>query len=247
MNTYKADLHIHTILSPCGDLFMSPANIISEASKKGLDIIGITDHNSTRQAPLIYELGKKDGIFVLCGAEVTTKEEAHCLCFMPDMGSLNIFQTYLDDHLPDIKNDNDKFGFQVCVNNKEDIVFEEERLLLSAIDQSVDQIEQKVHELNGLFIPAHVNRPMFSLISQLGFVPPDLKFDALELSRHITIKQFKKQNIYLKDATFMYNSDAHIVSDIGTVYTEFKIVKRSFEEIKKALHKENNRSVSVPL
>lgn len=81
MNQYKADLHIHTLLSPCGDLEMSPRNIISAAKQRGLHIIGITDHNSTFQAPLVKELGQEAGLFVLCGAEVTTREEIHCLAF----------------------------------------------------------------------------------------------------------------------------------------------------------------------
>lgn len=244
MNTYRADLHMHTILSPCGDLFMSPAAIIKQAAKKGLDIIGITDHNATRQSKLIHELGKQQGIFVLCGAEVTSKEEAHCLCFFPDFEKLDVFQEYLDIHLPAIMNDTDKFGFQVCVNLDEDIVFQEDRLLISALDQSIDQISNKVYELGGIFIPAHINRPMYSVVSQLGFIPPDLKFDALELSRHISVEEFKKQNKYLIKEVFIKNSDAHFVDDIGSVYSEYTMQSRSFDELKLALHNLQGRSVN---
>jgi len=56
MKTYRADLHIHSVLSPCGDLDMSPVNIVEEASRKGLDIIGITDHNTTRHTGLVKRL-----------------------------------------------------------------------------------------------------------------------------------------------------------------------------------------------
>jgi predicted metal-dependent phosphoesterase TrpH len=77
MKIFRADLHIHTVLSPCGDLGMSPANIISEAVQKGIDIIGITDHNTTRHCKLISRLAAEKGIFVMQGAEVTTKEEVH--------------------------------------------------------------------------------------------------------------------------------------------------------------------------
>lgn len=243
MNTYRADLHMHTILSPCGDLQMSPQNIITEAAKKGMDIIGITDHNSTRQAKLVRELGIKQGIFVLCGAEITTKEEAHVLAFMPDDEKLAILQSFLDENLPDIPNDENQFGYQVCVDEREDIVFQEDRLLISGIQQSVDVIEKFVHHFGGIFIPAHINRPRYSIISQLGFVSSDLDIDALELSRHITKDDFLQQNHALKDYAFIRSSDAHFVADVGTIYTKFVLEKRSFDEIKLALHSKKGRHI----
>jgi len=92
MNTYRADLHIHSLLSPCGDLEMSPANIVSEASKMGIDIIGITDHNTTRHCNLISRLAADKGIFVMQGAEITTREEVHCLVFFENTDTLDLLQ-----------------------------------------------------------------------------------------------------------------------------------------------------------
>lgn len=235
LKPYRADLHMHTILSPCGDLAMSPATIIEEAKKKELQIIGITDHNTTLQAPLVQQLGKEQGVFVLCGAEVCSKEEVHCLCFLPDESSREQFQHYLDKHLPDIQNDVQKFGYQVCVNVREEIIYEEPRSLLSAINQSTEQIEQTVHQLGGIFIPAHINRPSYSLISQLGFVAPELKVDALELSRSTSISDFKRSNPYLKDYPFIQSSDAHYRNDIGCVFTILEMPELSFAAIKNTL------------
>ena len=99
----RADLHIHTVLSPCGDLEMSPENILYFAQVQGLNMIGITDHNSTRQAPIIRDYGKTKGIFVLTGAEICSKEEVHALTFFETDEQLTIFQHYLDVHLPDIR------------------------------------------------------------------------------------------------------------------------------------------------
>ena len=243
MKTYKADLHIHTVLSPCGDLEMSPENIVKQALKKELQIIGITDHNSTRHCRLISEIAKKNGIFVLCGAEVTTREEVHCLCFMPNFEKLAIFQDYLDQHLPDIKNDVTQFGYQVQVDEDEQIIYEEEKLLISALDQSIGQIEEKVHQLGGLFIPAHINRPAFGLINQLGFVPDDLNYDALEISKHITKSWFIGKNPYLKSKIFIQSSDAHFIENLGEVSTIFRLEKPDFDEIKMALHNTGGRSV----
>ena len=243
MNRFKADLHIHTVLSPCGDLEMSPSTIIRVAKSKQLDLIGITDHNTTRQCAVIRELGQREGIYVLCGTEVTTKEEAHCLAFFETNESLEAFQIYLDAHLPLVKNDPDLFGYQVAVDADDNIFFEEDRSLLSAINQSIEKIEEKIHALNGIFIPAHVNKSKNSVISQLGFIPTDLKFDALELSRHISIATFISQNKYLKNKVFIKSSDAHLPELIGETTTIFVMEALNFEEIKKALHNIDNRTV----
>ena len=86
----RADLHIHTVLSPCGDLDMSPANIIGMALQKGLSLIGISDHNSTRQAPVIQQLGERQGLRVLCGTEINTAEEVHALASLPHSSTSSI-------------------------------------------------------------------------------------------------------------------------------------------------------------
>lgn len=245
MNRFKADLHIHTVLSPCGDLEMSPTNIIRAAKSKQLDLIGITDHNTTRQCAVIRELGQREGIYVLCGAEVTTKEEAHCLAFFDTTESLEAFQVYLDAHLPQVKNNPDLFGYQVAVDADDNIFFEEDRSLLSAIDQSIEKIEEKIHSLNGIFIPAHVNKSKNSVISQLGFIPGDLNIDALELSKHISREEFISKNKYLKDKVFIKSSDAHLPELIGETTTIFVMEALNFEEIKKALHNIDNRTVII--
>ncbi|MDP4289825.1 MAG: PHP domain-containing protein [Bacteroidota bacterium] len=243
MNIFKGDLHIHTVLSPCGDLEMSPSNIIHIAKSKQLDLIGITDHNTTRQCKIVRQIGQREGIFVLCGVEVTTKEEAHCLAFFETLEALEAFQVYLDAHLPEVKNDPDLFGYQVVVDEDDNILYEEERSLLSAIDQSIEKIEQMTHSLNGIFIPAHVNKGKNSIISQLGFVPDDLKADALELSKHIGREKFINKNKYLKNNVFIRSSDAHLPELIGETTTLFVMENLNFEEIRKALHNIDNRRV----
>jgi PHP family Zn ribbon phosphoesterase len=231
----RLDLHIHTLLSPCGSLEMSPARIIEEAKRKKLDIIGIADHNTTRQCREVKRLGEKSGITVFCGAEVTTKEEAHCLTFFEDSTSLDLFQKFLDKHLPDIKNVPEKFGDQVWVDEDEMIAGEEERLLISALDVDVEEIERKVHELNGIFIPAHIDRPMYSIISQLGFLPPALHVDALEIAG------FSKKEMMIRtyglpdDILFITSSDAHHPHQIGTKYTELDMKEATFAEFRRFL------------
>ncbi len=246
MQQYRADIHVHTLLSPCGDLEMSPANIVERAAELNIQILGIADHNSTKQAPLVQKLAAARGIFTLCGAEVTTKEETHCLAFFENQHTLAEFQQYLDDHLPDIKNDTKYFGHQVVIDEQEMIVEEIEKLLISALNQSLNQVEKKVHELNGLFIPAHIDRPKYSLISQLGFVPPDLKADAFEISRFTTQKKMLAKFPYLSKFSFIHNSDAHHPDQLGSSFTVFQLEKPDFSEIKMALKGEGGRKVINP-
>lgn len=245
MKLFKADLHTHTVLSPCGDLEMSPLNIVTKAKDKGIDILGITDHNSTKNCKALDQVAKKHDLFILKGAEVTTKEEVHCLTFFENYDELFDFQQYIDEHLPKIKNDIKKFGYQVVVDQNENIIEQADWLLISALDASIEQIEKKVHELNGLFIPAHIDRSRYSVLSQLGFVPTDLNIDALELSKFTNKDEFLGQNNYLADYTFIQSSDAHFVDNIGETTTDFLMEEKSFGEIRQALKSVNNRKVLI--
>ena len=242
---YKADLHIHTLLSPCGDLDMTPSEIVRLAKERGLDIIGITDHNTTKHGRLAREYGRQAGIYVLTGVEITTKEEAHCLAFFDSDEDLDTFENYLQENLPDIPNDTDKFGYQVQIDKEENIIYEEPKLLLSAIDKTVEEIAGKVHALNGLFIPAHIDRPKFSIPSQLGFIPFDLDIDAVEISHNTNREDYLSKNKYLKQKTFIQSSDAHYPDRIGSAHCYFNIENFSFEEIKWALHQKEGRSVTT--
>ncbi|MFA7116714.1 MAG: PHP domain-containing protein [Bacteroidales bacterium] len=244
MKIFKADLHNHTVLSPCGDLEMTPSFIISTAKEKKYDIIGITDHNTTLQAREIKRIVGNGFPFILCGAEITTKEEAHCLAFC-DMDRLDELQSYLSEHLPNIKNNPDYFGYQLLVNEKEEVLEQEERLLISATDQSITEIEVFVHSLDGIFIPAHIDKTSTSVISQLGFIPSDLKADALEFSAKCNIEEFLSSNPYIKKLNKQYirSSDAHFPSYFGQCETFFHINELSFDEIRMAFRRENGRFV----
>ena len=242
MNTYRADLHVHTVLSPCGDIEMTPAFIIRQAKACGLDMVGITDHNSTLQCAEVRRIGEREGVFVLCGAEVTTQEEVHCLVFMEDPEKLNLFQTYLSRHLPSVKNKPELFGYQMVVNEQEEILYEAPYLLISALSQSIDQVEQEVHRLGGLFIPAHIDKQKDSLFSQLGFVPPDLQVDALEISYRTSVDKLPLQP---KRYSYISSSDAHYPNEFSRRQTLFHIESLTFDEIRKALHGIEGRSVEI--
>jgi 3',5'-nucleoside bisphosphate phosphatase len=245
MKTFRADLHIHTVLSPCGDLDMSPGNIVSEALKKGLDIIGITDHNTTRHCNLIKRMAEEKGIFVMQGAEITTKEEVHCLTFFENTESLNKLQEFLDNYLPDIINNPAIFGHQVQVDENENIIYEEKKLLINALSKSFKEVELFVHNLGGLFIPAHIDRMKNGIYSQLGFLPENMKADALEISGASSTEKFTALHPEIKEFTLIRSSDAHLPYSIGSNFSCFNIERPSFEEVMMALKGTNGRKVII--
>lgn len=243
MKLFRADLHIHTVLSPCADLEMSPKNIVRKAKEHNLDIIGITDHNSTLQCEIVRREAKKEGITVYTGVEITTQEEIHCLAFFESNTALSKFQTFIDQNLPDYKNNPDLFGYQVVVDENENIVYEEDKLLISALNADIDSVESIVHKLNGIFIPAHTNKPANSLLSQLGIIPPSLKVDAFEITNQITNEDFLSQNLLSNDTVIVRNSDAHFIDQIAAVATVLEMESPDFSEFRLALNNLRGRKV----
>jgi hypothetical protein len=125
----------------------------------------------------------------------------------------------------------------------QDALEECDTLLIVGINQSIDQLRNKVRELNGFFIPAHVDRQRFGIISQLGFIPDDLDPDAIE----ILDSQDSFRRIYpgLHPYRKIKNSDAHHPNQIGSSYSLFKMEQISFTEIAYALRGEKGREVLV--
>lgn len=214
---------------------MSPLAIINKAKERSLDIIGVTDHNSTLMAPIIKEIGEREGVYVLCGAEVTTIEEVHILAFVDGSKALTQLQEYLNRYLMKVPNNPDIFGYQLVVNESEEVLYQEENLLIGAIEQSLDEVERFVHSLGGIFIPAHIDKASNSLLSQLGFLPPDLSVDALEFSANCKVDSFIKNNAYLIGNSFICSSDAHYIEDVGRCSTLLEMNSISFESIKEAV------------
>lgn len=245
MNQYRVDLHIHTVLSPCADFEMTPANIVQRAKETGLQIIGITDHNSTKNALLVKKLAQKEGIYVLTGAEVTTKEEVHCLAFFEHENQLAQFQKYLDKQRTVIPNPDGHFGYQPVVDENDNILELIPNYLPAALKSGIDDIQKVVENLDGIFIPAHVDRPSNGLFSQLGFMPPGLKFDAMGISRLTSEKDVRKHHVIQKEITLIRNSDSHYLEQIGEIYTSFYLKEISFSEIKYALNQKDGRFVKI--
>ncbi|HXH86703.1 MAG TPA: PHP domain-containing protein, partial [Nitrospira sp.] len=181
MKEFKADLHIHTCLSPCADLEMSPRNIVNEAKRKGLQVIGICDHNSAENVPAVVKNAAREGIAVIGGMEVTSKEEVHILALFGNDESLSSFQQVVHENLHGT-NDEQLFGEQVIVNEDEEVIGFSDKLLIGATDLTIERLVDLIHEHDGLAIAAHVDREGFGILGQLGFIPEGLPLDALELA-----------------------------------------------------------------
>jgi hypothetical protein len=224
---------------------MTPANIVDRAAKCGLQIIGITDHNSTKNALLVKKLAEKKGIFVLTGAEVTTKEEVHCLAFFEFEEQLIQFQQYLDRHIIKIPNPDGQFGYQPVVDEHDNILELIPYYLPAAIKKGINDVQKMVESLDGIFIPAHVDRQSNGIFGQLGFIPPGLKFDAMGISWWNSEKYVRKHYVLEKEITLIRNSDAHYLQQIGEIYTSFYLNEISFSEIKCALNQIDGRFVKI--
>ena len=240
LRLYKADLHIHTCLSPCTELSMSPKGILTAATKRGIDILGICDHNSSENSLAIMKAAKKMPIHILPGMEVTSEEEVHVLALFDDIAHALKLQEQVYQNLPG-KNDEETFGMQVIVNEKEEVLGFSDRLLIGGTTIPLDEIIRSIHALDGLAIASHINREAFSIIGQLGFIPENLGLDALEISPSITIEEAKQKFPY--DYPITCSSDAHYPDDIGKSYTSFLLQEGTVKEIKKALKDEEGRKL----
>jgi len=242
LKVYRADLHIHTCLSPCGDLKMTPQKIVQQAVNKKLNIIAICDHNSTENVSAVAKVAKGKNITVISGMEVCTKEEIHMLALFENIEAAFEMQAKVYDKLQG-KNDPEVFGMQVIGNEFDEVLGFNERLLIGAVDMSIEEVVNGIHKLNGLAIASHIDRESYSVIGQLGFIPETLRFDALEISPNISIEEARKRFSEYQTYTFIQNSDAHVIEDIGKCTTEFLMERLSFDEIKKALRNNDGRKV----
>lgn len=247
MRRFRADLHLHTVLSPCADLAMSPDQLLATAKRKELDIIAITDHNSTLNCKVVREIAADFGIVVLNGCEVNSQEDVHALCLFEDDHTRDEFQKFIDSYLPQIPNKPDYYGYQPVVDRDNQIITEIPWYLGNGLPVSLEEIADFTHYLNGLFIPAHIDRPINSLFSQLGFLPKELKIDGMQLTRYADEKHIRKLYDIHSDISLIKASDAHYQEDIGTACSIFELVNPTFEEIRWALHHKNGRSVKIEI
>jgi len=219
---------------------MSPANIAEKANLQNINILGICDHNSAENVPAVMQAASRYKITVLPGLEVTSQEEIHILALFDELLFALKLQEMIYNNLPG-DNDEDAFGIQVVVNEAGEVLDFNKRLLIGASTLSVNEVVELIHSLNGLAIAAHIDRESFSLISQLGFIPPDLDLDAVEISWRMDTQEAMER--FHPDVSITRSSDAHFPEEIGRATTTFLIEQATTKEIKKALFGQEGRKL----
>ncbi|MDR3225096.1 MAG: PHP domain-containing protein [Clostridiales Family XIII bacterium] len=216
MKEYKYDLHIHSALSPCADEEMTPNNIARMCMLGGIEIAALTDHNTTANCPAFFRACVDTGVLPVAGCEVNTSEEIHVLSLFPRLESAMKFSEFLYPHIPDISNDPDVFGRQVYMDENDAETGTEEKLLIAATDISMDDIYEIVRAHGGVAVPAHIDRPAFSLLYNFGFIPDGYPFRAYEICApdDKTAAELIDANPLLDGKTLLFDSDAHTLAGL---------------------------------
>ena len=242
LKQFRADLHIHSCLSPCSDWAMSPKKIIQQSREVGLDLIAVCDHNSAENAGATMREGNRQGVQVLPGMEICSREEVHILALFNELEPALEMQTYVYDHLPG-ENKTEVFGFQVVANEQDEVIGENPRLLIGATRLGLHDIVKQTHILGGINISCHVDRPAYGIINQLGFIPDDLKLDGLEVSYRIKLAHAAQTIPGIGNFACVTSSDAHYLNDIGKACTVFQMAEPTLAEIRLALAGKDGRRI----
>jgi len=242
MPVYRAELHVHTVLSPCAGVEMIPPVIVDNALAKGINLIAITDHNVTANIGAVMEAAKGTGLAVLPGMELQTREDVHVLCLFDTLNQAEAWQRRVDSRFGELQNDIEHFGEQFVVDATGEFIRREPRLLITNVDMSLEEVVEEVNALGGLVIPAHVERRAYGLLAILGFASPI--FEALEISHYTTIDEVYRKNPEIKAFPLLQSGDVHYPDGfIGVM--EFEMKAPTVAEIRKAIHGEGGRGMRI--
>lgn len=244
LKPFLADLHIHTVLSGCAEVEMIPPLIMERAQRLGLSLIAITDHNACHNVEAVIEASAGTGIHVLPGMELQSKEEVHLLCLFDTVHQCRQWQQEVFKKLPALSNKEDLFGAQFVVDSSGEWIRSEDRLLATSADMALEEVVAEVRSRGGMVIPAHVDRPSFSLLANLGFVPESLEVEGLEVTPQFTLTAGLAQWPQLKRWCLIIDGDAHRLQEMQNC-TLFKMAAPRVDEIHLALKGEQGRRVIV--
>lgn len=208
----RFDFHMHSCLSPCGDDSMTPADMAAMCALAGYDAVALTDHNTTDNCPAFCAAAEERGLLALPGMELTTAEEVHVVCLLPDLEAAAAFGALVRQRLNLGENHPEFFGRQLVMDKEDHLLREETALLAGATDISVMEVPALVKDFGGVAYPAHIDRPAFSLISNLGFWLPDAGFPLAELSLRCPAEFTCRPD--LAGVRFIRGCDAHALDQI---------------------------------
>ncbi|MBP2626156.1 MAG: hypothetical protein H6Q68_867 [Firmicutes bacterium] len=246
MRQFVADLHVHSVLSPCAEVEMTPRNIVWHAARHGIDIVAITDHNACDNVTAALAAAKGTNVIILPGMEVETKEEVHIIVLFEKMRQLKAWEQFVYEHMSGRLNDEKRFGAQFVVDAEDELIRVKPEMLLTSLSCSMAEVCTKVNDLGGICIASHVDRPANSLIAQLGFIPPDVELAAVEISRLIRPQEAIRRFPTIGNLPIVTSSDAHTIADfLSGPKTIFNIEAPTLHEIQQALKGQNSRKVVI--
>lgn len=213
MRRYYYDLHLHSCLSACADNDMTPFNIVGMAKLSGLDIVALTDHNSTANCPAFFRACEEYGLVALGGMELTTSEDIHAVCLFVTLEDTMAFGEEIDAHRTKIKNRKEIFGEQYLIDENDEIIGEDPYLLSVATDISIEDVADYVTRHHGICYPAHIDRDSYSVTAVLGAFPTHLPFSLFELHDGAHEEQMRKR-FELGQRLMICSSDAHTLDAI---------------------------------
>lgn len=216
MMEFFYDLHVHSCASPCAENAMTPATIAGMAKLNGLDICALTDHNTTANCPAFVRACEFYGVIPICGMELTASEDVHMICLFDSLGKAAQFGEFVSGRMIPYPNKPEIFGDQLIMNEDDEVIATEERLLINATSVSIDEAYQKVTSLGGACHPAHIDRDANGIIAMLGSFPDDVPFTAYELSDKTSRPQLEEQFPRLRELRHVVCSDAHYIADMAS-------------------------------
>lgn len=222
---------------------MSPQGIVEKALSRGLDIIGISDHNSAANAGAVIRAAEGSPLLVIPGMEITTSEEVHVVALFPSLEHALAVQRTMYAGLGTSENE----GYvqeQVLANELDEVEGFCDRLLVAASLLSLERVVRLIHQERGLAIAAHIDRQAFGIIGVLGFIPRQLAFDALEVSRHVPLPTASQVFPMYGRLPFIASSDAHYLKDIGAASTPLVVHRPSIHEVWLAFHRQDGRFIA---
>lgn len=243
MRDISADLHIHSVLSPCGGLEMSPSALVTRLKELGITWFAITDHNSMANCPAYEAVAKKHGLSFTWGVEIQTMEEVHLLAYFDSREAAVQFDEELYKSLLPIENDPEFFGDQVIIDENENILRVESRALINSSVWDVAFATEQVQNFSGLAIPAHVDAQVNSILSQLGFLPAYPVFEILGITANLDLADFTQMHPELAEKAFLRASDAHYLGDLKSSLCRLHIEEANLQELLLAARREDGRYI----
>ena len=227
------DLHMHSCLSPCGGEDNTPANLAGMCALAGLDIVALTDHNTTGNCPAFCRAAERYGLLALPGMELTTVEEVHVVCLLPDLDRAAAFGDYVRAHLPPIPNRPEIFGEQLILDHEDNLLGVETAFLAGATDIGVYDVIPRVERYGGVAFPAHIDRPSFSLLANLGLWDPAMGFPLAEVSQNCPPDFFQRPD--LAGVRHITDCDAHYLDQFPDAHQWMEVETRNVQTVLKWL------------